>query len=126
MVKVNGEEVEWERHPHHRNNVYRHILWRDEKTGATLALLKIEKGELIEQLAHRHPYANQYTFQLSGRTRSSDGREGGFSEGDYGFRFYSKNEAHAGTKGGGVVLEDRINLEFLDGPVDWVNQEGDE
>jgi hypothetical protein len=120
MVKINGKEVEWERHPNHTNNVYRHILWKNEETGASLAILRIEKGELVEQLPHSHPNANQYTIQLSGRAQRPDDTEISFSEGNYGFGYYPKNEKHAGIKvKGAKVIEERINLEFFDGPDDW-------
>ena len=127
MVKINSKEVEWKRHPNHINNVQRHVLWKNEQTGAMLAIIKIEKGELVKQPPHSHPHANQFTIQLSGCTQRPDGRQSSFKEGDYGFRYYPKNEKHAGiTKGGAIVLEDRINLEFFDGPDDWDDREGED
>ena len=69
MFKVNREELEWERHPDHHNEVYRHVLWENEETGAKIVIIRIVKGELIEQPAHSHPHTNQYTVQLSGRVR---------------------------------------------------------
>ena len=124
MVKINGKEVEWERHPNHINNVYRHVLWKDEQTGAMLVIVRIEKGELIEQPPHSHPHANQLTVQLSGSTQRPDGKQSSYEEGDYGFRYYPKNEKHAGIpKGGAKVLEYRINIEYFDGPDDWDDKE---
>lgn len=126
MVKINGKEVEWERHPNHINNVQRHVLWNNEQTGAMLAIIRIEKGELIEQPPHSHPHANQYTFQVSGKMELPNGDQISYKEDDYGFRYYPKNEKHAGIPKEGVkVLEDRINLEFFDGPDDWDNKEGE-
>ena len=120
MVKINGKEVEWERHPNHINNVQRHILWENEQTGVKLVIIKIDNGELIEQPPHSHPYANQYTFQLSGKVKLPKGNQSSFKEGDYGFRFYPKNEKHTGIKiQGAKVIEERFNLEFFDGPDDW-------
>ena len=120
MVKINRKEVEWKRHPNHINNVQRHVLWEDDQTGAKLVIVRIEKGELIEQPPHSHPNANQYTFQLSGKVELPDGSQSSFGQGDYGFRFYPKNEKHAGIKiKGAKVIEERFNLEFFDGPDDW-------
>ena len=124
MIKINREELEWERHPDHLNEVYRHVLWKNEKTGAKIVLIRIEKGELIEQPAHSHPHANQYTIQLSGLVQLPDGNEVSYGEGDYGFQFYPLNEKHAGIKiKGAKVIEERVNLEIFDGPDDWVIDE---
>ena len=126
MVKINGKEVEWKRLPNHINKVYRNILWKNEQTGGMLAIIRIEKSELVEQPPHSHPHANQYTIQISGRLQLPDGVEISFKEGDYGFGYYPKTEKHAGIKiKGAKVIEERINLEFFDGPDDWDDSDQD-
>ena len=127
MVKVNGEEVEWDRAPNFVNNTQRKVLWKDEKTGATFAIMRIPKGVYTEaQMPHRHPHSGQFTFRLSGEMELPNGTKLTFSEGDYGFGYTPKNEEHAGAQSGIKVNEDFVYLHYWDGPDDWGNSEGEE
>ena len=119
MVKVNGKEVEWDRAPNFVNNIQRKVLWKDEQTGATFAILKAPKGVYIEQVPHSHPHSNQFTFRLSGEIKLLDGTSISCSEGDYGFGYCPKNEKHGASSEGMKVLEDFIYLHYWDGPDDW-------
>jgi len=94
LVKVNGKDVEWDRAPNFVNNIQRKVLWKDEQTGATFAILKAPKGVYIEQVSHSHPYSNQFTFRLSGEIKLLDGTRISNSEDDYGFGYCPKNEKH--------------------------------
>jgi hypothetical protein len=119
LVKVNGNGVEWKKAPNFVNNIQRQDLWKDEKTGATFAIMKGPKGVYIEQSPHGHPHANQFTFNLSGVIESPDGTHTSFSEGNYGFRYVPKNEIHGASSEGMKVLEDFIYIHYWDGPDDW-------
>jgi len=119
MVKVNGKEVEWERAPNFVNDVQRHILWKDEQTGAMFAILRIQKGEYIEQLPHSHPHANQFTLRLSGEMELPDGTHTSFSEGEYGFGYVPRNEKHGAAPKGIKVNKDFIWIHYWDGSDDW-------
>ena len=121
MIKINGKEVEWERAPNFVNDVQRHVLWKNEQTRAMFAILRIQKGEYIEQPPHSHPYANQFTFRLSGKMERPNGVQSSFKEGDYGFEFVPKNEKHGAAPEGIKVLEDSIWIHYWDGPNDWGN-----
>lgn len=119
MVKINGVEVEWEKAPNFVNNVQRKILWRDEKTGATFAILKAPKGIYLEQPPHSHPHANQFTFRLSGIIEFPDGARITVSEDDYGFNYCPKDKMHGANPEGAIVHKDYVYLHYWDGPDDW-------
>ena len=119
MIKINGKEVEWERAPNFVNDVQRHVLWKDERTGAMFAILRSQKGEYIEQPPHSHPHANQFTLRLSGKMVLPNGTQSSFKEGEYGFGYCPKNEKHGATPEGVKVLEDMIWIHYWDGPDDW-------
>jgi len=119
MVKVNGKNVEWERAPNFVNNVQRQILWKDDQTGAKFVILRIPKGEYIEQPPHSHPHANQFTFRLSGEMELPDGTHMSFSEGEYGFGYVPKNEKHGAAQKGIKVVKDFIWIHYWDGSDDW-------
>ena len=123
MVKVNGEEIEWDRAPNFVNDVQRKVLWKDKKTGASFAILRIKKGEYIEQPPHSHPYANQFTFRLSGKMELPNGTQRSFKEGDYGFGYIPKYERHGALPEGVKVLEDMIWIHYWDGSDDWSDKE---
>jgi hypothetical protein len=126
LVKVNGEEVEWDRAPNFVNNIQRKVLWRNEKTGAMFVILRAPKGVHIEQKPHSHPKANQFTLMLSGEAEFPDGTHVSFSEDDYFFRYNSKNEEHGALPDGVKVLKDQIWIHYWDGPDDWGDKEGEE
>ena len=119
MVKVNGKEVEWDRAPNFVNNVQRKVLWKDKQTGALFAILRIQKGEYIEQPSHSHPHANQFTFRLSGKMELPNGTQSSFKEGEYGFGYIPRKEKHGALPEGIKVLEDCIWIHYWDGSDDW-------
>jgi hypothetical protein len=119
MVKVNGKEIEWDRAPNFVNNVQRKVLWKDKQTGALFAILRIQKGEYIEQPPHSHPHANQFTLRLSRKMELPNGTQSSFKEGDYGFGYIPKNERHGAQPEGVKVLEDLIWIHYWDGSDDW-------
>ena len=120
MVKVNGKDVEWERAPNFVNNIQRKVLWKDEQTGASFAILRIPKGAYsLEQAPHSHPYANQFTFRLSGEIELPDGTRIAVSEGDYGFDYCPKDKKHGSMQKVTKVLKDFVYLHYWDGPDDW-------
>ena len=122
MVKVNGIEVQWEDAPNFKNDVKRKILWRNEETGATFALMMIPKGTCIEEPPHSHPHSNQFTFMFSGEMEFPDGTFVSFSKGDYRFAFNPKNDKHGPFFEGQRVPEDVIYLHYWDGPDNWDGQ----
>ena len=119
MVKLNGEKVEWEKAPNFKNNVQRKILWRDEKTGAMFALMKIPKGELVEDLPHAHPKSGQITFILSGETEYPNGEVFSHSQDEYHFSYQAKAEIHGHLIKGTKVLKDVIFLHYWDESDEW-------
>lgn len=125
MVKVNGKEVEWERAPYFTIGVQRQVLWKDEQTGASFVILKIPKGEYVEQVAHSHPHANQFTFFMSGEMEHPDGRHISFPEDSYDFNYSPKNEKHGASQKGFKVLKDVIYIHYWDGPDDWDDSDKD-
>jgi len=125
MVKVNGEEVEWKKAPNFVNNIQRKVLWKNEETGASFAILKAPKGEYLEQNPHCHPHANQFTFRLSGEMELLDGTKISISKDNYMFGYCPKDEMHGSVSEGLEVLEDVIYLHYWDGPDDWADMEGE-
>ncbi|OGD57949.1 hypothetical protein A3K78_04890 [Candidatus Bathyarchaeota archaeon RBG_13_52_12] len=119
MVKVNGKDVEWKRAPNFVSNVQRQVLWKDEKTGATFAILKIPEGVYLEQVPHSHPHSNQFTFRLSGEIELPNGTHIAVSEDDYGFDYCPKDKEHGAMSNGTKVLKDFVYLHYWDGPEDW-------
>lgn len=59
-------DIEWEDTPrgYYLSDVKQKVLWKDENTDATLALVKFPEG--IADKIHSHPEANQITIGLSG------------------------------------------------------------
>ena len=125
MIKINGEEVEWDRAPNFVNNVRRKVLWKDEKTGATFAILNMPKGVYTAQTPHSHPKASQFTFILSGEIRLPNGIRISHKKDDYGFRYSPIKEEHGKSPEGMKVNEDFIYLHYWDGPDDWGDKEAE-
>ena len=119
MVKINDKEVEWEKAPNFVNNIQRMILWKDEKTGASFAILRAPKGVYIKQEPHCHPMSNQFTFNLSGVIELPDGTRVNYSQDDYRFDFCPKDKMHGANSEDTKVLEDYVYLHYWDGPDDW-------
>jgi len=59
MRVVPFEDLEWEDPPrgYYLTDVKQKTLWKDEKSGATLALIKFPEG--VADKIHSHPEANQ-------------------------------------------------------------------
>ena len=117
---MNGEEVKWKDAPkgQYLTDVKEHILWKDEKTGAMLALRKLPKGD-IHETAHTHPDANHWMFLFSGEAVGPDGFKLTVSENDYFFIPAPKGERHGGyatVPEGTKFTKDFIGLWFFDGP----------
>jgi quercetin dioxygenase-like cupin family protein len=97
------------------------MLWRDEETGASIALIRFEKGAGIPK-PHKHA-SNQFMFCLSGRyeyTSTGVVLEPG--------SFYCNPEGN--VHGPTLAHEDTVVLEIYDGPhypqmPDWYNDEQD-
>ena len=119
MVKVNGEEVEWDKAPNFDNNIQRKILWRDDKTGAIFALMKIPEGTLVEDLPHNHPESGQITFHMSGEAEFPDGTTMSIPEDEYRFSYCPQGEMHGHLKKGSKILKDIIYLHYWDGSDKW-------
>jgi len=123
MVKVNGEEVKWRKAPNFVNNIQRQILWKNEKTGATFAILKAPEGVYIEQHPHSHPNSNQFTFRVSGDMALPDGTRISLHEDEYLFSFCPKKEEHGANPKGTQVLKDIIYIHYWDGSDEWENED---
>ena len=119
MVKVNGIEVEWNKAPNFVNNIQRQILWKNEQTGASFAILKAPEGVYVEQYPHCHPNSNQFTFRLSGEMELPDGTRISLQEDEYDFSYCPKNEEHGTVPKGTKVLKDIVYIQYWDGPDDW-------
>ena len=70
---VRFEDVEWEPTPrgYYLTDVKQKTLWKNEETGATIALIKFPPG--IADKLHTHPEANQLAFGLSGAINTPNG-----------------------------------------------------
>ena len=87
--------------------LYEKMLWRDEGTGASIALVKFDKGVGIPE-PHRHA-SNQFMFCLSGKyeyTRTGVVLTPGS------FYWNPKGNVHGPT----LAHEETIVLEMYDGP----------
>jgi quercetin dioxygenase-like cupin family protein len=62
-ILIQSNDVPWRAKS--LNGVHEKMMWRDEKTGASIGLIKFEKGASIPE-PHLHA-ANQFMFCLSGR-----------------------------------------------------------
>ena len=67
------DKMEWEDTPrgYYLTDVKQKTIYIDEKTGATLALIKYPPG--VADKLHTHPEANQFFFPLSGEVEMKDG-----------------------------------------------------
>ena len=62
-ILIQSENVEWREKS--LKGIHEKMLWRNEKTGASIALIKFDKGSGIPQ-PHLHA-ANQFMFCLTGK-----------------------------------------------------------
>ena len=60
---LQSESIEWR--PKSLPGLYEKMLWRDEGTGASIALVKFDRGVGIPE-PHRHA-SNQFMFCLRGK-----------------------------------------------------------
>ena len=101
--------------------VHEKMLWRDESTGASIALIRFDKGAGIPQ-PHSHA-SNQFMFCLSGKYEyTSTGVV--LEEGS--FYCNHKGNVHGPT----VAHEETVVIEIYDGPhypkkPDWYTDERD-
>jgi hypothetical protein len=115
-MKVNGKEIEWEDAPKGYfavSGVKMHVLWRDEKTGASLALLKAPTGKWPDR-PHAHPNANEWTISWSGEVEAADGTRTKVSADDISFGFNPKSKTHSSS--GGKIIQELMWLRYQDGP----------
>ena len=117
MMKVNDKDIEWKDTPkgHYLTDVKEHVIWKDDKTGAMLALRKIPVGGVHEH-PHTHPDANHWMFLLSGEAKDADGSTISCSENNYIFMFAPKGETHGGGPEGRRFTKEIIGLWYFDGP----------
>jgi hypothetical protein len=121
-MKVNGKEIKWEDAPKGDfvTDVKAHVLWRDEKTGANLTLLKAPKGKMQRDQAHLHPSANEWTVIFAGETELPDGTRMTASADNLYFGFFPKGLTHSGSEN--KVNQEVIWLRYLDGPPARINK----
>lgn len=101
--------------------IHEKMLWRDEDTGASIALIRFDKGSGIPQ-PHLHA-SNQFMFCLSGRyeyTATGVVLEAGC------FYCNPKGNVHGPT----IAHEDTVVVEIYDGPhypqrPDWYDNDED-
>jgi hypothetical protein len=120
-LKVNGKEIVWEDAPkgYFPGEVKMHVLWQDEKTGASFTLLKASKGEGWDR-PHSHPNTNEWTILLAGEAETAYGARIRASLDDIQFSFMPKGKTHSGadTK----VIQEVLWLRYQDGPSARVNK----
>jgi 2,4'-dihydroxyacetophenone dioxygenase len=102
---VNADDLDWR--PKSLADIHEKMFWRDESTGASIALIRIERGVGIPE-PHLHA-SNQFMFSLSGRYEyTATGRvlTGGS------FYWNPKGNVHGPT----IAHEETVFLEIYDGP----------
>lgn len=102
---LQAAELPWR--PKSLDGVHEKALWRDEETGASIALIKIEKDSGIPEL-HTHA-SNQFMFMLRGKYEYLHSGEV-LTEGS--FYWNPKGNAHGPT----VAREESVFVEIFDGP----------
>ena len=102
---IQSEEMEWREKS--LEGISEKMLWRDEETGASIALIRFAKGAGLPQ-PHKHA-SNQFMYCLSGRyeyTSTGVVLESG--------SFYCNPEGN--VHGPAVAHEETVVLEIYDGP----------
>ena len=109
MRMVDAKTIAWEDPPrgYYLTAVKQKVLWKDEKTGAMMALVKFPVG--VADKIHTHPEANQFTYILSGEIEREDGSQ---VPGEGIFAHIPKGEKHGRTK----ITKESIMLFYWDGP----------
>jgi 2,4'-dihydroxyacetophenone dioxygenase len=110
MRVVTFEDLEWEDPPrgYYLTDVKQKTLWKDEKSGATLALIKFPEG--IADKIHSHPEANQIVIGLSGEMEMPDGSLATLTP--TAVYIFEKGEKHGASN----VTKECLTLFFWDGP----------
>ncbi|WP_245623816.1 cupin domain-containing protein [Paraburkholderia nodosa] len=104
-VLLNSEDMPWR--PKSLPGLYEKMLWRDDATGASIALIRFEKGVSIP-LPHSHA-SNQFMFCLQGRYEYT-ATHVVLMPGS--FYWNPKGHVHGPT----LAHEDTIVVEIYDGP----------
>lgn len=104
------DEMEWEDTPrgYYLTDVKQKTIWKNEETGATVALVKYPPG--VADKLHTHPEANQIFFPLSGEVEERDGVVRSLDAKGVSIQF--KGEKHGRTN----FTKETIVLVYWDGP----------
>jgi len=110
MKVVPFKDLEWEEPPrdYYLTDVKQKTLWKDEKTGATLVLIKFPEG--VADKIHSHPEANQMVIGLSGEMEMPDGTIATLTPTSV--FYFDKGEKHGASR----ITKECITLFFWDGP----------
>ena len=104
-ILIQSDKVAW--HEKSLKGIHEKMLWRNEETGASIALIRFDKGAGIPQ-PHLHA-SNQFMFCLSGRyeyTATNTVLTAG--------SFYCNPKGN--VHGPAVAHEDTVVIEIYDGP----------
>jgi 2,4'-dihydroxyacetophenone dioxygenase len=104
-VLLKSEEIAWR--PKSLKGLYEKVLWRDDTTGASICLIKFEKGVSIPE-PHMHA-ANQFMFCLEGLYQY---KHNGLTLKPGSFYWNPKGNVHGPT----IALEETVVVEIFDGP----------
>lgn len=118
-ILLRSGEMEWR--PKSLPGLFEKMFWRNEETGASIALIKFEKGCSIPS-PHSHA-SNQFMYCLSGKYEYTST---GVTLLPGSFYCNPKGNVHGPT----LAHEDTIVLEIYDGPhypqkPDWYKDERD-
>ena len=102
---IQSDEMEWRAKS--LTGVHEKMLWRDDETGASIALIKFEKGASIPQ-PHSHA-SNQFMFCLSGHYEYT---ATGVTLKTGSFYCNNKGNVHGPT----IAHEETVVVEIYDGP----------
>jgi quercetin dioxygenase-like cupin family protein len=104
-VLLKSKDMAWR--PKSLRGVYEKVLWRDEATGASICLIKFDKGTSIPE-PHLHA-ANQFMFCLEG---NYEYKHNGLTLKAGSFYWNPKGNVHGPT----IAHEETIVVEIFDGP----------
>ena len=108
-IMIDTDRIEWSDPPrgYYQTAVKQKVLYKNEETGALMALVKFPKG--LGDDMHAHPKANQYTFWLDGEMIDADGKHIPL-KGLY--IYFPKGMEHGKT----IFSKESIALFYWDGP----------
>lgn len=104
-VLLKGADMAWR--PKSLRGVYEKVLYRDDATGASICLIKFDKGTSIPE-PHLHA-ANQFMFCLEG---NYEYKHNGLTLTAGSFYWNPKGNVHGPT----IAHEETIVVEIFDGP----------